>query len=89
MLLLLSLACSTTQPEPAAVPPVAEAAPVAAPVPAAPASNVNLGEAFDETTIVPVDTLVKVYLNRLSDWLFVASRWIAKKAGEPEALWTP
>ncbi len=29
------------------------------------------------------------YLNRLSDWLFVASRWIAKKAGEPEALWTP
>ncbi len=59
MLLLLSLACSTTQPEPAAVPPVAEAAPVAAPVPAAPASNVNLGEAFDETTIVPVDTLVK------------------------------
>ena len=29
------------------------------------------------------------YLNRLSDWLFVASRWIAKRTGEPEALWTP
>lgn len=29
------------------------------------------------------------YLNRLSDWLFVASRWIAKRTGEPEPLWTP
>ncbi len=29
------------------------------------------------------------YLNRLSDWLFVASRWIAKRTGEPEALWMP
>ena len=29
------------------------------------------------------------YLNRLSDWLFVAGRWAAHKAGEPEALWTP
>ena len=29
------------------------------------------------------------YLNRLSDWLFVASRWIAKRAGEPESLWMP
>ena len=29
------------------------------------------------------------YLNRLSDWLFVASRWIARKHGEPEPLWTP
>jgi cob(I)alamin adenosyltransferase len=27
------------------------------------------------------------YLNRLSDWLFVASRWAAKQAGEPEVLW--
>ena len=29
------------------------------------------------------------YLNRLSDWLFVASRWIAKRTGEPESLWMP
>ncbi len=29
------------------------------------------------------------YLNRLSDWLFVASRWVAKRTGEPEALWKP
>lgn len=27
------------------------------------------------------------YLNRLSDWLFVASRWVAKRQGQPEALW--
>jgi cob(I)alamin adenosyltransferase len=29
------------------------------------------------------------YLNRLSDLLFVASRWIAHRTGEPEPLWTP
>lgn len=57
MLLLLALACSTTQPEPA---PVAKPVAEAAPAPAAPVSNVNLGDAtFDETTIVPIDTLVK------------------------------
>ncbi len=27
------------------------------------------------------------YLNRLSDWLFVAGRWAAKTSGEPEFLW--
>ena len=27
------------------------------------------------------------FLNRLSDWLFVASRWIAGYAGEREVLW--
>lgn len=27
------------------------------------------------------------YLNRLSDWLFVAGRWVAKAMGEPESLW--
>ena len=30
---------------------------------------------------------VVAYLNRLSDALFVASRWIAHRAGETEALW--
>tara|TARA_Y100000588_G_scaffold364192_1_gene427617 strand:- start:226 stop:831 length:606 start_codon:yes stop_codon:yes gene_type:complete len=29
------------------------------------------------------------YLNRISDWLFVLSRWIAKNIGEEESLWTP
>jgi cob(I)alamin adenosyltransferase len=32
---------------------------------------------------------VIVYLNRLSDWLFVLSRWIALVTGEKEVLWTP
>ena len=27
------------------------------------------------------------YLNRLSDFLFVAGRWSAKRRGEPEPLW--
>ena len=27
------------------------------------------------------------YLNRLSDWLFVAGRWAARALGEPEHLW--
>ncbi len=27
------------------------------------------------------------YLNRLSDWLFVAGRWVAKAMSEPEFLW--
>jgi len=29
------------------------------------------------------------YLNRISDWLFVLGRWIAKNTGEVETLWTP
>ena len=29
------------------------------------------------------------YLNRISDWLFVLARWIAKNTGESETLWTP
>lgn len=29
------------------------------------------------------------YLNRISDWLFVLGRWIAKNTGEIEVLWTP
>jgi cob(I)alamin adenosyltransferase len=30
---------------------------------------------------------VIIYINRLSDHLFVQSRWIAKRLGEPEFLW--
>jgi cob(I)alamin adenosyltransferase len=29
------------------------------------------------------------YLNRISDWLFVLGRWIAKNTGESETLWVP
>ena len=30
---------------------------------------------------------VIIYINRLSDHLFVQSRWVAKRLGEPEFLW--
>ena len=36
-----------------------------------------------------VRDLVITYLNRLSDWLFVAIRWIAMILGEDETLWVP
>lgn len=32
---------------------------------------------------------VVVYLNRLSDWLFVLARWLTLKQGEDETLWVP
>jgi cob(I)alamin adenosyltransferase len=35
----------------------------------------------------PVDPLTIQYLNRLSDFLFVAARYAAKQCGEPEELW--
>ena len=35
----------------------------------------------------PVGDGVLIYLNRLSDHLFVQSRWIAKRLGEDEFLW--
>ena len=35
----------------------------------------------------PINPQLIVYVNRLSDHLFVQSRWIAKRAGEPEFLW--
>ncbi|MDP7329107.1 MAG: cob(I)yrinic acid a,c-diamide adenosyltransferase [Candidatus Thalassarchaeaceae archaeon] len=36
-----------------------------------------------------VRDIVVAYLNRLSDWLFVAIRWIAMILGEDETLWVP
>lgn len=35
----------------------------------------------------PVDSATVKYLNRLSDFLFVAARWAAKQCGEAEELW--
>lgn len=29
------------------------------------------------------------YVNRLSDWIFILTRWIAASLGEDETLWTP
>jgi cob(I)alamin adenosyltransferase len=33
--------------------------------------------------------VVIAYLNRLSDWFFVLSRWVAMTLGEDETLWVP
>ena len=38
---------------------------------------------------VGVNELVLAYLNRLSDFLFIASRWANKDAGRDEPLWKP
>jgi len=35
----------------------------------------------------PVNEHLLIYLNRLSDHLFVQSRWVAKRLNEPEFLW--
>jgi cob(I)alamin adenosyltransferase len=35
----------------------------------------------------PISDDLIIYVNRLSDHLFVQSRWIAKRLGEPEFLW--
>jgi cob(I)alamin adenosyltransferase len=35
----------------------------------------------------PVSDHLLIYLNRLSDHLFVQSRWVARRLGEPEFLW--
>ncbi len=35
----------------------------------------------------PVNANAIRYVNRLSDFLFVLSRWIARRSGEPEVLW--
>ncbi len=35
----------------------------------------------------PIDEVIVKYVNRLSDYLFVLSRWVAVKAGEEEYLW--
>jgi cob(I)alamin adenosyltransferase len=37
----------------------------------------------------PVPDAVLVYLNRLSDYLFVYARWTSKRLGQPECLWSP
>lgn len=36
----------------------------------------------------PVDPVVLVYLNRLSDYLFVLARWINRREGGTETIWT-
>ena len=47
---------------------------------------VRLRQHEGEQSIRP---LVLIYVNRLSDWLFVMSRWITAVLGEEEMLWQP
>lgn len=37
----------------------------------------------------PVSALMLIYINRLSDWLFICSRYVSQQLGEPEILWQP
>ncbi|MFV8755308.1 cob(I)yrinic acid a,c-diamide adenosyltransferase [Nannocystaceae bacterium ST9] len=39
------------------------------------------------TRLEPVRSEARIYLNRLSDWLFVIARAAAKQLGHPEVLW--
>ncbi len=54
-------------------------------------AGVRVGEAIGRALAaqVEVDPVVIVYLNRLSDLLFVAARVANHRAGRPEALWDP
>jgi len=36
-----------------------------------------------------VREFIKEYFNRLSDWLFIFSRWVSKRLDEEEFLWIP
>ena len=49
----------------------------------------SVTHAVKEEGDTAVRNLVITYLNRLSDWLFVAIRWIAMILGEDETLWVP
>jgi cob(I)alamin adenosyltransferase len=37
--------------------------------------------------VEPINDHLIIYINRLSDHLFVQSRWVARRLGEPEFLW--
>ncbi len=39
------------------------------------------------TRVEPINEHLMVYVNRLSDHLFVQSRWVARRLKEPEFLW--
>ncbi len=49
-------------------------------------SVVQLGETEGEGAVRPT---VLVYINRLSDWLFVLGRWVSHVLNEEETLWVP
>lgn len=43
----------------------------------------------ETSTSTPINDMTVVYLNRLSDLLFVLARWINKRAGVREDTWIP
>jgi cob(I)alamin adenosyltransferase len=47
---------------------------------------IRLKESEGDDAVRP---LVQVYLNRLSDWLFVLGRWVTAGLGHEETLWQP
>jgi cob(I)alamin adenosyltransferase len=49
-------------------------------------SMVQLLESEGKDAIRPT---ALVYINRLSDWLFVMGRWVSEMLGEDETLWLP
>jgi len=42
---------------------------------------------LEDPTALREESMVVAYLNRLSDWLFVAGRWASKTCCEEEYLW--
>ena len=49
-------------------------------------SVLRLKETEGDASVRPI---VQVYLNRLSDWLFVLGRWVTSGLGHDETLWQP
>lgn len=43
--------------------------------------------ATELATEADINTNVVIYLNRLSDFLFVAARWVNARSGAPETIW--
>jgi len=44
-------------------------------------------EIFRLGNLEKINPQVFIYINRLSDWFFVLSRWVSKRYGEKEFLW--
>ncbi len=48
-----------------------------------------LVQLIEEEGKTSVRQFIQEYFNRLSDWLFIMSRWISVRLGEDENLWIP
>ena len=52
-------------------------------------ANTHPGDSTTETGNDAIRPIALVYINRLSDWLFVMGRWVSVMLGEDETLWLP